>query len=408
MPIKIKSASGSVTLSSENVSGDQTLTVPSQASATLQTTADTITSSRLTGALPAISGASLTSLTSGNLTGALPAISGASLTNLPAGGVDGITTASGSGTAINILSNNAVLIGASNPTAQTYTGSLEVESKSGADNGLVCWTSKSSGNQPFIYFRFNTSTTVGSITGYPASCGYFTSPTAGVKGVDANTISIITGDAERARIDSVGTFGIGVDTATWHADYQALQIGKTFSIMNDRNATDNHIVTNAVMGSGGAWTRVVTGASTLMEFNNAGDTRFYTAPSGSAASVFTWDTRFLIKQDGRSVSPFTARAWANFNGTGTVALRDSHNVSSLQDMSTGSYKCNLTTTAAGDKCVIGSLSKHGGGSNSTNSCNMSCAEGNSANEMTCETYQGNGYTLRDSPHVYLACFSNGN
>jgi hypothetical protein len=41
---------------------------------------------KLTGNLPAISGASLTSLTAGNLTGNLPAISGASLTGLPASG----------------------------------------------------------------------------------------------------------------------------------------------------------------------------------------------------------------------------------------------------------------------------------------------------------------------------------
>ena len=40
----------------------------------------------LTGTLPAVSGANLTSLTSGNLTGALPAISGANLTGLSAGG----------------------------------------------------------------------------------------------------------------------------------------------------------------------------------------------------------------------------------------------------------------------------------------------------------------------------------
>ena len=49
-------------------------------------TSTTIDATKLTGNLPAISGASLTSLTSGNLTGALPAISGASLTNLPGGG----------------------------------------------------------------------------------------------------------------------------------------------------------------------------------------------------------------------------------------------------------------------------------------------------------------------------------
>ena len=34
----------------------------------------------------------------------------------------------------------------------------------------------------------------------------------------------------------------------------------------------------------------------------------------------------------------TAKAWVNFNGTGTVAIGDSHNVSSITDVSTGFYK----------------------------------------------------------------------
>ena len=42
--------------------------------------------SKLTGALPALSAASLTSIPAGNLTGALPAIDGSALTGLPAGG----------------------------------------------------------------------------------------------------------------------------------------------------------------------------------------------------------------------------------------------------------------------------------------------------------------------------------
>ena len=41
-----------------------------------------ISSSKLTGNLPAVSGAALTNLTSANLTGALPAISGANLTGV--------------------------------------------------------------------------------------------------------------------------------------------------------------------------------------------------------------------------------------------------------------------------------------------------------------------------------------
>jgi hypothetical protein len=40
---------------------------------------------------------------------------------------------------------------------------------------------------------------------------------------------------------------------------------------------------------------------------------------------------------------YAARAWVNFNGTGTVAIRASGNVSSLTDLGTGSYQVNFTT-----------------------------------------------------------------
>jgi hypothetical protein len=39
-------------------------------------------------------------------------------------------------------------------------------------------------------------------------------------------------------------------------------------------------------------------------------------------------------------------AWVNFNGTGTVAIRDSEGVSSITDNSTGTYSVNFTTTMA--------------------------------------------------------------
>ena len=37
------------------------------------------------------------------------------------------------------------------------------------------------------------------------------------------------------------------------------------------------------------------------------------------------------------------KAWVNFNGTGTVAITDSYNVSSITDISTGKYNINFTT-----------------------------------------------------------------
>jgi hypothetical protein len=38
----------------------------------------------------------------------------------------------------------------------------------------------------------------------------------------------------------------------------------------------------------------------------------------------------------------SAKAWVNFNGTGTVAIRASFNVSSITDQGTGRYRVNLT------------------------------------------------------------------
>jgi hypothetical protein len=41
---------------------------------------------------------------------------------------------------------------------------------------------------------------------------------------------------------------------------------------------------------------------------------------------------------------YTCKAWVNFNGTGTVAIRGSGNVSSITDVGLGQYTVNFTTT----------------------------------------------------------------
>ena len=47
-------------------------------------------------------------------------------------------------------------------------------------------------------------------------------------------------------------------------------------------------------------------------------------------------------QNTSGVEMYTAKAWVNFNGTGTVAIRASGNVSSITDNGTGSYIVNFT------------------------------------------------------------------
>ena len=44
------------------------------------------------------------------------------------------------------------------------------------------------------------------------------------------------------------------------------------------------------------------------------------------------------------VASGSAKAWVNFNGSGTVAIRDSENVSSILDEGSGDYTINFTNS----------------------------------------------------------------
>jgi hypothetical protein len=48
-------------------------------------------------------------------------------------------------------------------------------------------------------------------------------------------------------------------------------------------------------------------------------------------------------QNTSGVEVYTCKAWVNFNGTGTVAIRASGNVSSITDGGVGTYTVNFTT-----------------------------------------------------------------
>jgi|11_taG_2_1085331.scaffolds.fasta_scaffold02402_8 hypothetical protein len=62
----------------------------------------------------------------------------------------------------------------------------------------------------------------------------------------------------------------------------------------------------------------------------------------------------------------SAKAYVNFNGTGTIAVRDSFNVASLTDLGNGSHDVNLSSSfSAADYAVSGST----GGTNQSNHFN---------------------------------------
>lgn len=76
---------------------------------------------------------------------------------------------------------------------------------------------------------------------------------------------------------------------------------------------------------------IITGASTLA--TPVGSPTFTTPNIDSAQFPTVSGTAPL----------YACRAWVNFNGTGTVAIRASGNVTSITDNGTGDYTVNFTT-----------------------------------------------------------------
>jgi hypothetical protein len=67
-----------------------------------------------------------------------------------------------------------------------------------------------------------------------------------------------------------------------------------------------------------------------------------TATTGNFSGDVTLGSSVLATPTGSAPS-YTCRAWVNFNGQGTVAIRASGNVSSITDNNAGDYTINFTT-----------------------------------------------------------------
>lgn len=58
---------------------------------------------------------------------------------------------------------------------------------------------------------------------------------------------------------------------------------------------------------------------------------------------------------GSAATAYGCRAWVNFNGTGTVAIRESGNVSSITDLATGKYRINFATSMPDDDYAVNGM-----------------------------------------------------
>ena len=175
-----------------------------------------------------------------------------------------------------------------------------------------------------------TTITVPSSTATLATNENFTST-----GIDDNaTSTAIT-------IDSSENVGIGTGSPTSPLHVLASSAGQTVAKFesNQAGAVAVEIDADADRDS-------------FLRFQEAGTTRWAFYAQGSSGTNELnlrnqSDTNLIqFKQDGRGLSQFTAKAWVNFNGTSTVAIRDSHNVSSITDNGTGDYTVSFSNSVA--------------------------------------------------------------
>ena len=99
-----------------------------------------------------------------------------------------------------------------------------------------------------------------------------------------------------------------------------------------------------VAGTAAAPAITTTGDTNTGIFFSAADTIDF-AEGGAAVGQFDSSANFKFNSGYGSVATaYGCRAWANFNGTGTVAIRASGNVTSITDNGTGDYTINFTNS----------------------------------------------------------------
>ena len=80
------------------------------------------------------------------------------------------------------------------------------------------------------------------------------------------------------------------------------------------------------------------GSNTQIQYNSSGSF------AGSSNLTFDGTNLSFNSGYGSAAVAYGCRAWVNFNGTGTVAIRGSGNVSSITDNGTGQYTINFSTS----------------------------------------------------------------
>ena len=155
-------------------------------------------------------------------------------------------------------------------------------------------------------------------------------------------------------------------------DKHTMRLAEGVTVTGDITISDNLILSKisddgvGITLTNDSSTRTITGsgsieASTLAQTPNASLTGMTGTIGTSVLSTATFEgTLNSSTTFSGDAGKKTAKAWVNFNGSGTIAIRSSYNVSSLTDHAAGDYSINLSITMPNVNYAVSGMATGGG------------------------------------------------
>jgi hypothetical protein len=155
----------------------------------------------------------------------------------------------------------------------------------------------------------------------------------------------LTVDTNLIKTNSTDNY-VGINTTT---PTEALDVTGKVLVSSDITiggvivADDSTNVTTAppITFTGDTNTGIGHSAADTLDLVTGGQPRFRIEPTGQIKAVY--ESQVGTDYNTQLDNGYLCRAWVNFNGTGTVAIRASGNVSSITDNGTGDYTVNFAS-----------------------------------------------------------------
>jgi hypothetical protein len=186
-----------------------------------------------------------------------------------------------------------------------------------------------------------------------------TASTPGYAGSDSDTglqpgtneLDLVTGGTSRVKIDSSGNVGIGTTSPSNTLDIVKTGSGDVTTARIASTGTSGVNDATLILNNGG------TGNATLrFDYETATNRASIYVPTSAQELAFSTNgnnERMRLDSSGNLkfnsgygsvATAYGVRAWVCFNGTGTIAIKNDGNVSSLTDLDTGKYRINFTNS----------------------------------------------------------------